>query len=373
MLAFFTPLLAQAATSEDLARLQDRISDKQAEAQSLQQKANKTEGELKTLREKLVQAANEEKKSQERLQGLEEKLDALQKQEEEQRRALGQQQAKLSGVLAAMLRLSRMPPEVLMLRPEAPVDNLRSAILLREALPFYATKAQDLSTDIEKLHKTRDAILDKRVEMMEAQQNFGARQAELNSLLSERQAWLKATESQRADITRQIDALSTEAKNVQELMTRVTAPSVLKLGGKKPAKNGPLAFATPIKGRLIYGFGVADDVGSETRGITFSARAGDMIVAPADGQVVFAGPFKGYGNILILRHNDDYHSFLAGFGRVDAAVGQVVNAGEPLGKAPLDKGGSAQVYFELRYRGTPVDPMRRISATAVAANRSASP
>jgi septal ring factor EnvC (AmiA/AmiB activator) len=99
-----------------------------------------------------------------------------------------------------------------------------------------------------------------------------------------------------------------------------------------------------------------------------NVKAGDMVVAPADGQVVFAGPFKGYGNILILRHNEDYHSFLAGFGRVDAAVGQVVNAGEPLGRASSDKG-QAQIYFELRYRNSPVDPMRRISS-AVATSSS---
>ncbi|MBI3419013.1 MAG: peptidoglycan DD-metalloendopeptidase family protein, partial [Proteobacteria bacterium] len=136
---------------------------------------------------------------------------------------------------------------------------------------------------------------------------------------------------------------------------------------------GPLLFITPVKGRLVYGFGDPDEVGTDSRGLTLKVRAGDRIVAPADGQVVFAGPFKGYGNILILRHNDDYHSFLAGFGRLDAAVGQVVNAGEPLGRAPMEKGGSVQVYFELRYRGAPIDPMRRISSTALAARSTSSP
>jgi septal ring factor EnvC (AmiA/AmiB activator) len=134
-----------------------------------------------------------------------------------------------------------------------------------------------------------------------------------------------------------------------------------------------VAFSAPVKGRLVYGFGDPDDVGSDSRGMMMKVRSGDIIVAPADGQVVFAGPFKGYGNILILRHNDDYHSFLAGFGRVDTAVGQVVNAGEPLGRAPSDKNG-AQVYFELRYRGSPVDPSRRMtSAVAESHDTSSSP
>jgi septal ring factor EnvC (AmiA/AmiB activator) len=365
------PLALHATPSEDLARIQDKLSDKQELDQSLKQKQAKTEGELKQLREKLVSATRDQKNSEDRLVTLQNKLDQLQKQEDLQQRALAEQQSKLGGVLAAMLRLSRTPPEVLLLRPDMPVDNLRSAILLRQAMPYYAGKAQNLSANLDKLHQTRMDIIDKRNEVMEAQRNFSGQEAKLNSLLNERQTWLKSTESERADIRQQIDSLSNEAKNVQELLNRVTTAPMPKK--KNFGKKGALIFAEPVKGRLIYGFGARDDVGSESRGMTVGTRSGEIIVAPADGQVVFAGPFKGYGNILILRHNDDYHSFLAGFGRIDATVGQVVNAGEPLGRAPSEKGAGAQVYFELRYRGSPVDPMRRISSTAAAANNSSSP
>ncbi|MBY0428910.1 MAG: peptidoglycan DD-metalloendopeptidase family protein, partial [Alphaproteobacteria bacterium] len=125
---------------------------------------------------------------------------------------------------------------------------------------------------------------------------------------------------------------------------------------------------SPAKGKILYGFGDADDVGSASRGLTMRVRGGEMIVAPADGQVVFAGPFKGYGNILIIRHGDDYHSFLAGFGRLDSAVGQVVNAGEPLGRSSMEQGTNAQLYFELRYKGAPVNPAQYIRVTNVATN-----
>ncbi|MBI3420137.1 MAG: hypothetical protein HY053_08400, partial [Proteobacteria bacterium] len=229
----FTAGFAHAATSkEDLARIQNQLSAKQQQAQRLEQKAGKTEDELDTLRARLVAATREEKESEDRLLDLQAKLDQLQKQEEAQRQALSEQQSKLSGVLAAMMRLSRMPPEVLMLRPEAPVDNLRSAILLRRALPYYAGKAQDLSSNLDRLRETRASIMEKRQDLIEAQKTFGVREERLNALLSERQAWLKATAGQRAEITRQIEVLSLEAKNAKELMSRV-ASSSLKLPGKK--------------------------------------------------------------------------------------------------------------------------------------------
>src|SRR6185369_10955850 len=153
----------------------------------------------------------------------------------------------------------RTPPEVLLLRPDMPVDNLRSAILLRQAMPYYAGKAQDLSANLDRLHQTRMDIIDKRNEVMEAQRNFSGQEAKLNELLNERQAWIKSTESERADIKQQIDSLSAEAKNVQELLNRVTTATMPKK--KNFGKKGALVFGQPVKGRLIYGFGAQDDVG----------------------------------------------------------------------------------------------------------------
>lgn len=360
------PALAAPPSAEELNKLKEDIASKRQVENSLKQQLNKTEDELNTLRRNLVKAAREQKDSEDFLTNLQERLDQLQKQEVIQRAALAEQQAKLSGVLVSLLRLSRTPPEVLLLRPDTPVDVMRSALLLRRALPFYAEKAQALSSKLEKLLATRQAILEKRQAILDAQKVYGEKQEKLNVLLTERQNWLKATESQRGDVTRQINELSAQAKNLQDLMNKVANSN---LGTKsRPKTGGKLTFSIPVKGRLIYGFGDADDVGSDSRGVMLRVKAGQMITAPGDGQVVFAGPFKGYGNILILRHSDEYHSFLAGFGQMDVAVGQTVNAGEPLGRAAAEQGAASQLYFELRYKGAPIDPMRYIHKTNLAAN-----
>lgn len=360
--------MALAAPAEDLVRIREKLIETRQQDRDLKKQLRKTEGEMKELRRKLVAAVRAQKRGERRMADLRAKLDEARKKEATETEALVRQQEKLSGVLAGMLRLSRIPPEVLMLKPDAPVNNLRAAILLHRVLPFYAGKAQDLSAKLEKLKQARADIQQKRQKLEDARKTHAEQEKELNGLLARRRAWLRDTESQRAGLRKQIKTLTAEAKSVQELMEKVSAPAV-KL--PKKLKKGPVAFSAPVKGRLVYGFGDPDDVGSDSRGMMLSVKSGKRIVAPADGQVVFAGPFKGYGNVLILRHNDDYHSFLAGFGVVDATVGQIVNAGEPLGRVPLE-GGRRQVYFELRYRGTPVDPLRRIPATTLAANRGSS-
>jgi len=59
---------------------------------------------------------------------------------------------------------------------------------------------------------------------------------------------------------------------------------------------------------------------------------------------------------LILQHDGGYHSFLAGFGRIDADMGQDVEAGEPLGVLPVKEDTRPELYFEWRHNTEPVDP-----------------
>ena len=87
------------------------------------------------------------------------------------------------------------------------------------------------------------------------------------------------------------------------------------------------------------------------------------MVSPYSGTIVFAGPFRSYGQLLIIEHGDGYHSLLAGLSRIDGTVGQWVAAGEPVGAmAPLSVGGPS-LYVELRHNGEPVDPLPWLAAT----------
>jgi len=80
------------------------------------------------------------------------------------------------------------------------------------------------------------------------------------------------------------------------------------------------------------------------------------------GIIRFAGNFKNHGKIVILEHEKGYHSLIAGLFRIDAITGQSVHAGEPLGILPtMDTKGVARptLYYELRYKGAPVNPSRK--------------
>ncbi|MCC6466961.1 MAG: peptidoglycan DD-metalloendopeptidase family protein [Alphaproteobacteria bacterium] len=115
------------------------------------------------------------------------------------------------------------------------------------------------------------------------------------------------------------------------------------------------AMLNPVAGRIVRQFGQTDDAGTASKGLVFNANPGARVLAPYDGQVVYAGPFRGYGRILIIEHGGGYHTMLSGLGRIDCAVGQWVVAGEPL--AIMGEQGGAGLYVELRRDGQPVNPV----------------
>jgi septal ring factor EnvC (AmiA/AmiB activator) len=103
-------------------------------------------------------------------------------------------------------------------------------------------------------------------------------------------------------------------------------------------------------------FGQAGKFSNHNRGITWRAAPQAVVVAPWGGEVAYAGPFRGYGNIVILKHKGSYYSIVAGLNRIAVRPGQRLTSGEPLGQ--MSKAASAlDLYLEFRRNDTPIDPL----------------
>src|SRR4030095_15292069 len=127
--------------------------------------------------------------------------------------------------------------------------------------------------------------------------------------------------------------------------------------------NAPLPRR--VNGARIKEFGAADGLGGTEKGVSIAARPGGQITAPCDGWVVYAGPFRNYGQLLILNAGGGYHVWLAGMERISVDLGQFVVTGEPVAVmgsgaqiTAAKAGGVNQpvLYVEFRKDGVPVDP-----------------
>lgn len=116
-----------------------------------------------------------------------------------------------------------------------------------------------------------------------------------------------------------------------------------------------LSFGLPFTGTVLQSFGEADDTGGVMRGMLFAANPDEDVRAAADGVALYAGPFRSFGNLVIIDHGCGLHTTMAGMGRLSIANGQRVRLGEALGKARQAEE-KREIYLEVRRDGVPVDP-----------------
>jgi septal ring factor EnvC (AmiA/AmiB activator) len=353
---------------------------------------------IETLRAQLEAAAAATQDNEEQLSQVESTLTALDEQQIAKAAELEKRRAELARLLSALTQLARNPPEALMLMPTTPADTVRTARLLGDVVPPVEAMAKDVAHDLDQLRDLRARVASERKTLAATKQRLAANHDRLQQLVAARAAVYQETAAARAQAAEQVEALGRQAANLQDLVRRLddrsnAAPA--RLPQSASAKEADLEarvtegltahlrrlgeprnqMVLPARGKILLGFGDSAEGGSPQRGLTIETRPGAAVVAPFDGRIVFAGPFRGYGRILIIEHGGAYHTLLAGLGRIDVSVGQVVAMGEPIATAnspetagPTDvalpaadiysKGASGPViYVELRSHGTPINPL----------------
>ncbi len=115
----------------------------------------------------------------------------------------------------------------------------------------------------------------------------------------------------------------------------------------------------PAKGKTIEGFSTAKQ---GNKGINIAGRRGDPIKSTADGKVVYAGnALRGYGQLIIVKHNDDYLSAYAHNDRILVKEQQLIKAGQVIAKMGDTDAERVMLHFEVRFRGKSVNPMKYLS------------
>lgn len=122
--------------------------------------------------------------------------------------------------------------------------------------------------------------------------------------------------------------------------------------------SGTPNWRWPVQGRVLRAFGASTGL---NQGIDISGNLGDSVQAAAPGQVVYAGSgLRGYGNLVILKHNDTYLSAYAHNRRLRVTEGDVVKAGDTIAEMGSSGTEKVKLYFEIRRDGKPVDPIRHL-------------
>ena len=391
--------LAQNDKAEKLDALKQRDQDLKA-ARDAQSKSIETEAALKReieqigadrrkLNQDLIDTASRIRNVESKVTATETRLKPLDEREQGIRQSLDGRRAVIGEVLAALQRIGHRPPPALIASPEDALQSVRTAMLLGAVLPEMRHEVEALANDLTALLDVRKQIAAERDRLKDEVASLNNERTRMSALVDERQKQqgerekaLDAERARAAGLAHQVDNLKDLiAKLEQGLDPATRAAREAARGDTRPAMAAlhdpgrlapAVAFASlrgrvpiPVNGVKLREFGAPDGVGGQEKGVSIATRAGAQVTAPADGWVVYAGPFRSYGQLLILNAGNGYHILLAGMERISVDLGQFVLTGEPVAvmgnsshiAAILATGSSQPVlYIEFRKDGTPVDP-----------------
>lgn len=288
---------------------------------------------------------------------------------------LGEKQDVLSELLAGLQRLEQNPPPALVVAPGDILAALRGAMLLGTLVPELHQEAEALALKLDQLRQIEASIGARRQEVAQEIERLTAQRAELGRLVIEKKALVSQGNAALEEERKRTAQLARKARSLRQLLDQLAAErerAAAEAARRQVADElerkrqeelqrrpqldfaeakGKLAF--PAQGEIVRRYGEPDGLGREVQGLMIATRQGAQVTAPAGGKVEFAGPFRSYGQMVILNPGGGYRVLLAGMDKVTADVGEFLRAGEPVGEMGSGPA-SVTLFGEVVQDGRPV-------------------
>ncbi|MCB1542605.1 MAG: peptidoglycan DD-metalloendopeptidase family protein, partial [Rhodoblastus sp.] len=354
----------------ELRGVEDTISASAEQRAKIQAEIESIRQDRARLNAALLDATAKVAEADARLAKVEARLDRLTGSEEAIRRSLEGRRAVVGEVLAVLQRMGHRTPPALLVQPEDVLKAIRASMTLGAVLPGLRAETEALASDLKDLVSLRASIATEKDNLAREHQGLQDERARLAALvdtrqksLGEAQSALEIEQKRAAELAGQATSLkdliakmeresaaarkaAEEARKYDEerkkqaaLETQEQQAKIEASPFKDPARLAPaIPFSKaraklplPASGEIVKTYGASDAFGSSEKGISIGVRPRATVVSPADGWVLYAGPYRTYGQLLIVNAGDGYYIVLAGMDRVNVAVGQFVLSGEPIG------------------------------------------
>lgn len=363
----------RAALMARLERLKAETEATEARRQRLGEAVIDLTGDEARLRQRLEEASANVQTLEERIAREEEALEQLTVDQATIRHELAGRREELALVLMALQRIGRRPPPGLVGEGDDPMDAVRGAISLNAVVPALSETGNRLARKLSQASRFAAEERTRWERLAVDLQTVSAERERLDGLVQEleRKRTLSLYDRDRAaaDLAR----LAEEADSVNALIARLdSGPAQPPTADEGPAfalRKGRLA--APVAGTVVSRYGEQAGASSVADGRVIAALPQSTVFSPMPASVLFAGPFRSFGHVLILDAGDGYHMVLAGLAQTNVEPGQRVSTGMPLGRmaktggraslVPQEGEGSAvlggrpSLYVELRKDGAAID------------------
>lgn len=356
---------AYAQTEDKLERLSDEIKNRQARQAKLEAEAEALKRQAVALRRRVIALATDLQNIDAERDRLEERLAELAVTENQLDADLQEDRAALSRLLAGLQAMQQQPAPAFAVHAEDALKAVQGALTVAGVVPHMQARADDLRDRLTELAAIRRRMDKQSEALVMAEQDAAIARRDLDGALADKKAAESKKRQAAAREAAAIKRLVREARDMRDLVTKLNR----RQGASAAVITGSGAFARarglvplPVRGQIAGRYGARNENGVTRKGIEIAARPGAQVTAPYDAQILYSGPFRQYGDIVILGLAGGFQMILAGLQSSDGFVGQDLLAGEPIGTLAEENdlgagsSGRSQLYMELRYKGEPIDP-----------------
>jgi len=364
------PLLA--SPRNDLEQTRKDMEASQARQETLTEQSRKLENELRDLKQKLAKTAEAIQNGEVDLSTTEDKLHILNDQLQTKNMALKAHRKELASLLQSALALSRTPPEAMIMMPGDSLETMQAARALKMVSEDIKKESESIAQQIGELEELKQKVVEERDELARKQELLDKQHQLLERQLKQRSALRAKLGRQQEEEAQKLVDLAKKAEDLQDLVGSLqeedawrspTRRAFISDNAPEQATRGHLrSFSAamghirpPAAGRVVQLYGSGHGHNETSKGIVIVTRSHTQVIAPFDGEVVYAGTFLGYGRMVILRHGDRFHTLMAGLSKIDVETGEFLLEGEPIGAMGEGDTGN-RLYVELRKNNQPIDP-----------------
>jgi septal ring factor EnvC (AmiA/AmiB activator) len=356
-LAMSLGTLGASAQTRTAAQVDRERRAESARAEQLRRQADAARRDVRELDARLVESGRRRAEAEAAATAAEQRLAALQQRiaSDSVIRAHAQDGFE-AALIAAAFAQRRIEPRA-----------VRAGIFARAAAPAFASQERESARSLADARRLELAVVDEQRVLADAYAVIEAERAELATLTARRRAAQAQLANDAAGAERRARSLAAEARNLRELARRAAANARPRAGGSASRPSViPASWLAPAAGRVVRDFGARDEGGGASQGVVLRTRAGAQVISPAAGEVTFAGPFRSYGQVLILNLDGGYALVLTGLSAIRVRVGDTVRAGQPVGEMTASDTPAPELYVEVRRDGRAVDPGRWLNGRGTA-------
>lgn len=367
---------------QKLEAIEAEIAAGQRQQDILSRQSARARAQANALSAELIDSAREIQIAEGNVSRLETRIADLEVDMAQKREELLSSNDNIVELVAAIERLSKRPAVLALLKPDDALTTARSTGLMASLVPLIDERAGALRTDLQLLANIQEDLSNERFNLKNGLQALTQNQERLASLIETRRSEAGQADRRARQLGAELQQFANEARSLRDLIAKLEQqaanrravaarrdrPETIErpfssLGKALGDLKGQLPY--PAIGPIVQRFGAQDGVAA-AKGIRIRAREGAQVISPYDGSVVYAGPFRDYGLLLIIDHGDGYHSLLSGFETLQSDVGQWVLMGEPVGTMPNDQR-DGSLYLELRRGGEAINPLPWLQQQSAAA------